>query len=141
MRLFRDANGDGIFSSSEQVASSAGGTADEQIRIKLPRDGRYRLVVSNFSQAAGTIQVVQSVIQGRDVVVTDLPTGPVAAGTTVNFKVRIDRVTGSGSGTFQGIAFVGPAAAPTAIEIPIRYTGPASGFRVFLPVTRSDRAP
>lgn len=139
--LFRDANGDGIFSSNEQVGASGGATADESISIKLPQDGRYRVVITNFSQQTGTVELVVDAIQGRDVVVTDLPSGPVPAGTTVNFKVRINRVTGSGSGVFHGIAYVGPAAAPTAIEIPITYTGPASGFQIFLPMTRTGSAP
>jgi hypothetical protein len=134
--LYRDANNDGVFSSSEQVGSSGGGTADEEIAIKLPANGRYRVVITNFSQTAGSVNLEIDNIQGNDVVITDLPSGPVPAGTTVNFKVRINRVTGSGTGTFKGIAFVGPAAAPTAIEIPITFTGPASGFQMFLPITQ-----
>ena len=41
--VLRDANNDGVFSPSEIVASSAGGTANEAVDLVNPPDGNYQI--------------------------------------------------------------------------------------------------
>jgi hypothetical protein len=126
----------------ELVAQSAGSDSNEFIRIKQPEDGAYRLVVDNFSNLAGSATAVIDLLQGTDVEVTGLPTGPVPAGTVVNFTVRITRALGDGE--YRGVVFIGPTAAPTAIEIPIGYDGGTTEggtmkHRLYVPVVTPNK--
>jgi hypothetical protein len=51
----------------------------------------------------------------------NLPVGPIPARTTVNFNLNYD-LSGLAAGTWQGILFVGPINAPTAVAVPVRIT-------------------
>ncbi|MFI7064595.1 hypothetical protein ACIBL3_26630 [Kribbella sp. NPDC050124] len=120
--VVRDANNDGVFSSSEIVASSAGGTANEAVDLVNPPDGNYQIWVHGYA-VAGTPSFTLNVnaIQGNDLTVSGLPTGPVPAGTQVTLHVDYDRAMTPGQ-TYNGELLLGPATAPTALSVPIKIT-------------------
>jgi hypothetical protein len=53
--------------------------------------------------------------------VSGLPPGPVPAGTTVTFNLDYD-LNGIAAGTWEGILFVGPINAPTAVAVSVEIT-------------------
>ena len=114
-----DANNDGVFSASEIVASSAGGTANESVELVRPPDGNYQIWLHGF-QVAGTPSVTMRVnaVQGNDLTVTGLPTGSVPAGTPVVLHVAFAKPMTAGQDYF-GELLLGPASAPTAFTVPV----------------------
>ncbi|RZU15563.1 subtilase family protein [Kribbella rubisoli] len=120
--VVRDANNDGVFSPSEIVASSAGGTANEAVDLVNPPDGNYQIWVHGFS-VTGTPAFTLNVnaIQGNDLTVSGLPTGPVAAGTPVTLHVDYNKAMTPGQ-SYNGELLLGPASAPTALSVPIKIT-------------------
>ena len=71
--LFRDSNGDGEFSSGEEVARSWSGSSAETIRIVDPDDGLYSVAVHGYSVPSGTVQfwIDIEVVGGDELVITD----------------------------------------------------------------------
>ena len=71
--LFRDSNGDGEFSSGEEVTRSWSGSSAETIRIVDPDDGLYSVAVHGYSVPSGTVQfwIDIEVVGGDDLVITD----------------------------------------------------------------------
>jgi hypothetical protein len=120
--VVRDANNDGVFSSSEIVASSAGGTANESVNLVSPPDGNYQLWVHGYA-VAGTPAFTLNVnaVQGNDLTVSGLPTGPVPAGTQVTLHVDYNKAMTSGQ-TYNGELLLGPTTAPSALSVPIKIT-------------------
>ena len=120
--VVRDANNDGVFSSSEIVASSAGGTANESVDLVNPPDGNYQIWVHGFS-VAGTPSFALNVnaVQGNDLTVSGLPTGPVPAGTQVSLHVDYNKAMTPGQ-TYNGELLLGPTTAPAALSVPIKIT-------------------
>ena len=107
-----------LYKGSILVASSTTATASEQIRVKQPSDGSYKVCVDNWSGTPGTFNLNLRVIQGNDLVVSGLPSGAIAANTPINFTVSFTK-TASANTTWEGLLYIGPASAPTAIEIPV----------------------
>jgi hypothetical protein len=68
-----------------------------------------------------TFDINVTIIQGTMLTVSNLPVGPIPARTTVNFNLNYD-LSGLAAGTWQGILFVGPINAPTAVAVPVRIT-------------------
>jgi len=102
----------------QNVASSAGATADEYIKVKFPADGHYRARVYGYAVAGnGKFDFSLNVIGGTDLTVTNLPTGPIAAGEVVTFTLNFNRY--AATCYWYGVLYVGPAEAPTAVEIPV----------------------
>jgi uncharacterized repeat protein (TIGR01451 family) len=99
-------------------ASSTTPTAWEQVRVKRPPDGTYQVCVDNWSGTLGTFNLILRVIQGTDLVVSGVPTGTINADTPVTFTVTFTKTAAPGT-TWEGVLYLGPAAAPTAIEIPV----------------------
>jgi subtilisin family serine protease len=99
-------------------ASSTTPTAWEQVRVKRPPDGTYQVCVDNWSGTPGTFNLILRVIQGTDLVVSGVPTGTINANTPVTFTVTFTKTAAPGT-TWEGLLYLGPAAAPTAIEIPV----------------------
>jgi len=120
--VVRDANNDGVFSPSEIVASSAGGTANESVNLVSPPDGNYQIWVHGYS-VAGTPSFTLNVnaIQGNDLTVSGLPTGPVPANTPVTLHVTYDKAMTPGQ-TYNGELLLGPTTAPSALSVPIKIT-------------------
>ncbi|RMF28429.1 MAG: hypothetical protein D6759_15845, partial [Chloroflexi bacterium] len=109
-------------------ASSTTPTAYEQVRVKRPPDGTYQICVDNWSGTPGTFNLLLRVIQGTDLVISGLPTGTVSANMPVTFTVAFTKTTVPGT-TWEGLLYLGPASAPTALEIPITVNiNPAFGL-------------
>ena len=120
--VVRDANNDGTFSSSEIVASSTSGTANESVDLINPPDGNYQIWVHGFG-VAGTPAFTLNVnaVQGNDLTVTGLPTGPLAPNTPVTLHVDYNKAMTAGQ-TYQGELLLGPTTAPAALSVPIKIT-------------------
>jgi uncharacterized repeat protein (TIGR01451 family) len=99
-------------------ASSTTPTAWEQVRVKRPPDGTYQVCVDNWSGTPGTFNLILRVIQGTDLVVSGLPAGTINADTPITFTVTFTKTAAPGT-TWEGVLYLGPAAAPTALEIPV----------------------
>jgi len=108
-----------LYKGTTVIASSTTPTAWEQVRVKRPADGTdYKVCVDNWSGTPGTFNLVLRVIQGTDLVVSGVPTGTINANTPVTFTVTFTKTAAPGT-TWEGLLYLGPAVAPTAIEIPV----------------------
>jgi hypothetical protein len=124
--LLRD-GGDGTFNCGDDsvIAGSTTGTPNEHVKVTLPPNGLYWVLVHGWSVPGGeaTFDISIDAIQGDDVVVTNLPDGPLTANTPVTFDVSAAVPYEPGT-TWQGLLYFGPANAPTALVIPITVTVP-----------------
>jgi hypothetical protein len=115
-----DANGDGAFTTDEIVGSSTTPTGNESVELVAPPDGNYQVWVHGFSVAGSpTFPLTIDAIQGNDLTVSGLPTGPVPAGTPVTLTVDFTHPMTAGQDYF-GELLLGPPSAPTALTVPIR---------------------
>ena len=71
--LFRDSNGDGTFSSNEEITRSWSSSSSESVRITDPEDGYYAVAVHGYSVPSGTVQfwIDIEVIGGDELAITD----------------------------------------------------------------------
>lgn len=102
-------------------SESSGGY--EYVRIDAPADNDYLVDVYGYS-VTGTDHFDISIANpmGDDIAVTGLPAGAVAAGTSLDLGVDwakarptlLDR-----EGTYEGVVYVGPVEAPSAITLPV----------------------
>ena len=115
-----DANHDGQFTPDELVAASATGTGDEAVDLIRPADGDYQIWLHGFAitgtPAAG---LTVNAIQGNDLTVTGMPSGPVPAGTPVTLHVTYNKAMTAGQ-SYLGELLLGPTAAPTAMTVPVQ---------------------
>src|SRR5437773_1108734 len=104
-------------SSYALVASSAGPTASEEVRLTMPQSGRYLILVDGFSVPAGTGQfdMFKVIIQGTQLTPTNVPGTGIPAGANAPFNVTW-HFRGTRPGLYFGILFVGPTGAP-AVEV------------------------
>ncbi len=117
-----------LYKGATLIASSTTPTAYEQVRVKRPPDGTYQICVDNWSGTPGTFNLLLRVIQGTDLVISGLPTGTISANMPVTFTVAFTKTTVPGT-TWEGLLYLGPASAPTALEIPITVNiNPAFGL-------------
>lgn len=117
--VLRDANGDGNFTTDEIIASSAGGTGDESVELVNPPDGNYQVWVHGFAvSGTPTFPLTIDAVQGKDLTVTGVPSGPVAAGTSVTLHVAFSKSMTSGQ-DYKGELQLGPPVAPTLLSVPI----------------------
>jgi hypothetical protein len=115
-----DANNDGQFTPDEIVASSATGSGDEAVDLIRPADGNYQIWLHGFGiTGTPTLPLTVDAIQGNDLTVTGTPAGPVPAGTPVTLHVAFNKAMTAGQDYF-GELLLGPAAAPTALTVPIK---------------------
>jgi uncharacterized repeat protein (TIGR01451 family) len=110
-----------LFFGNTVVASSTTATADERVRLKLPTDGNYSVCVDNWSGTVGRFNLDLRVVQGNGLSVSGVPSGSISANTPINFTVNYT-TTNIIPGTWEGLLFIGPASAPTAIEVPVYVT-------------------
>ncbi len=113
------------------VASSAGSTAREHIRLTMPEDGDYAVLVDGYSVPAGVgaFDFFLAVVAGANLIPMNVPATAIAAGAPATFQVAWDfgpeilpwR-------TYLGVLFVGPLGAP-AVEVDVTF------------YTRDDYAP
>lgn len=133
-------NGDGRFScdSDSLLAISYTPTADEIIAAKRLPAGQYFVLVHGWNVPGGRalFDLTVEVIDGRDLTVKNLPSGPVAADTPVTFKVEVR--TPYVPGTADAVLYVGPKDAPLALQVPVTVEIPpaADAFRAWAPATR-----
>ncbi|HET6748264.1 MAG TPA: hypothetical protein VFL71_03305 [Actinomycetes bacterium] len=57
-------------------------------------------------------------MQGNDLTITGVPSGPVPANTPVTLHVTFDKAMTSGQ-DYKGELLLGPSTAPTAVTVPI----------------------
>lgn len=103
------------------ASESSGGY--EYVRIDAPADNDYLIDVYGYS-VTGTdyFDISVSNPMGEDIAVTGLPAGAVAAETSIDLGVDwakarptlLDR-----EGTYEGVVYVGPVEAPSAITLPV----------------------
>jgi hypothetical protein len=114
-----DANNDGDFTLGEIVGASATATGDESVELVNPPDGNYQVWVHGWAVAGSpTFPLTIFPVQGNDLQVTGVPSGPVDAGTPVTLSVRFQREMDPGEDYF-GELQLGPPAAPGALSVPI----------------------
>ncbi|HEX5622632.1 MAG TPA: S8 family serine peptidase [Solirubrobacteraceae bacterium] len=114
-----DANNDGNFTASEIVASSAGGTANEEVELIRPADGKYQIWLHGFAVAGNpSVKMTVNAIQGNDLTVTGVPSDAVPAGTPVTLHVTYAKPMTVGQDYF-GELLLGPATAPSAFTVPV----------------------
>jgi hypothetical protein len=123
-----DANHDGKFTNDEIVGSSTGPAGNnESVSLTKPAAGDYQVWVYGFQvsaadhDAGNTVGV--DVVQGRDITITNPPTGPLAANTPYTLHLTYQHATGTTP--LKGELLLGPTVAPSAVTVPIRIT-PAS---------------
>ena len=120
MFLAFDFNNDGAFSTSEVIASSTTSTANEFIQVKMPRDGNYQVWVQGWAAAPGTpFELVVNAIQGGDLTVGAVPSGPFQPNQPITFDVNWTKTIPAGAEAF-GLIVAGPPGAPGALQIPVR---------------------
>jgi hypothetical protein len=103
------------------VASSAGPTGNEFVRIEPALDGNYRVRVDAARDVPANAHFDFSVkaIGGTDMSVSpSVITDTVRAGTTLTFTVGYDR-PGITSGIWEGRFFLGPYKAPSLMSLPV----------------------
>jgi hypothetical protein len=119
--LLYDKNGDEIPQSGEVIAQSTNPAGvDDFVKVLLPTDGKYWVFVHGWAvvPSPSTFDIDITIIQGTMLTVSELPPGPVPAGTAVNFNLNYD-LEGMVAGTYEGLLFVGPSNAPTAVAVPV----------------------
>lgn len=137
--LFGD-DGDGRFSCETDVfvGGSFTPTADESIAFKFVPFGEYFVLVHGWNVPDGQARFDLTVqaIDGRDLTLKNLPSGPVAANTPVTFTVEVTTPFVPGVG--EAVLYVGPMIAPTALQVPVTVEIPpaADAFTTWLPVAR-----
>jgi len=116
-----DMDNDGVPESNEVIAQSTNSAGiDDFVKMLLPPDGRYWVFVHGWAvvPSPSLFDIDITIIQGNMLTVSGLPQGSVPAGTTVNFNLNYD-LSGVTAGTWEGLLFVGPINAPTAVAIPV----------------------
>jgi hypothetical protein len=138
--LLYDFNGDGEFDfASEGVASSTTSTANEFVSVSMPPDGEYLAAVHGYSAANTTFDITIERVQGYDLNVTGLPTGPFQPNTPINFNVqwKLDEPLAAGESA-EGVVLVGPPGAPSALAIPVRLHNTTTGVETKTLVAAQD---
>ena len=120
--LFFDANKDGT--PEQQVAVSAGSTADEAISYRNPADGLYTAAVLGYAVANGksSFDATLKVVQGDNVSVRGLAGADVAAGQLTQFDVCYSVPRGA-PGEYVGELVFGPEAVPGLFRVPVEVWG------------------
>jgi hypothetical protein len=117
--VVRDANGDGNFTADEIVAASATGSGDESVTLTRPPDGNYQVWVHGFAVSSPQqFPLTIDAVQGNDLTVSGVPSGPVPANTPVTLHVTFNKTMTSGQ-DYKGELLLGPTTAPTAVTVPI----------------------
>lgn len=116
----------------DSLGASEGATAEEYIKLVRPEDGLYRVSVLDYDQVPGEQYVNIRRPQGTSIALTNLPAGAIVANTDYTLTLRLE---GSFlAGTYQGDFFVGPPAAPTALEVPVSFVSTLEPPPVCLPL-------
>ena len=117
--LIYDSNNNGIHEIGEIIASSAAPSADEQVSVVLPDDGRYWVFVHGrgVPDGSSTFDCTVNLIDGTNLIVSDPPVGSILADAPRDFTVTCaapDMI-----GAYRGVLFIGPISAPDALRVPV----------------------
>ncbi|MFQ5911372.1 MAG: hypothetical protein ACE5IJ_11740, partial [Thermoplasmata archaeon] len=123
--IFLDANGNRKAEAGEFVEYDADADADEQVKLKAPKDGQYIVKVLGFdTREPGHFDIEISVtiagIEGYKMI--DAPEGPITANTPLNFGMTWEFKGDSEDRDYGGVLTIGPPGAPEAILIPVTIT-------------------
>ena len=102
------------------VASSTTPTADESVSVKFPSDGDWTILVHGWSvpEGSSTFDMEVNAVQGYDIQVLNIPTGPFEANQAVPITLQITHNMNSGD-VLEGSVLLGPSLAPGLVEIPV----------------------
>ncbi len=121
--LLYDFNNDGNFDfNNEVIGSSTTSTANEYVKVTFPPDGNYLAAVHGWGVAAGqTFDITINAVQGKDLAIVGLPSGPFQPNTPINFVVNwtLAEPLAVGGEAF-GLILAGPPGAPAALQVPVR---------------------
>jgi subtilisin family serine protease len=112
-----------LYKNSNLIAQSTTSTANEYIKITLPSDGNYNLCVDDWAGMTGHFDLTLRVIQGDDLEVSNLPVGAINANIPVTFDVNY-LLPENDPSVWEGLLFIGPATAPTALIVPVTIHNP-----------------
>ncbi|MCJ2556096.1 MAG: S8 family serine peptidase [Candidatus Thermoplasmatota archaeon] len=123
--IFLDANGNGEAEPGEFVEYGADADADEQVKLKAPKDGQYIIKVLGFdTRDPGHFDIEISVtiagIEGYKMV--DAPEGPITANTPLNFGMSWEFMGDTEDRDYGGVLTLGPPGASEAVLIPVTIT-------------------
>jgi subtilisin family serine protease len=126
--LIYDSNNNNIPESNETIAASTTLYADEDVSVIFPDDGRYWVFVHGWNVPGGssTFDCTVNILQGTDLVVSNVPTGAIFADTPYNITVTY--AAPNIAGKYSGIIFIGPTNVPTALNVPVTITSTAKGI-------------
>ncbi len=138
--VYRD-DGDNVFECGVDalMGSSTTPTAFEKVRLTLPPDGTYWITVHGWNVPGGSapFNITINAIQGTDLTVSGVPSGAVNAGAPVSFQVSFSKAV-TPPATYYGLVFVGPAVAPTAIQIPVTVHFVPTVSTIYLPLVMKN---
>jgi len=120
------------------VASSAGSTSFEEVRLTMPQSGNYLILVDGYSVPAGigSFDMGKLIIQGTQLTPTNVPGSGIPSGANANFNVTWN-FAGTTPGFYIGILFVGPLGAP-AVEVDALFALSDVNAPVILSTTPAD---
>ncbi len=128
-----------LYKEGKQIAQSATPEAEEKIRVKTPEDGTYRLCVDNWSGEQGSFNLDLLTIRRRQLSIRGLPTSTLNANQTYTFTLSLDEEPESGN-DWRGVLYLGPASAPSLLEVPIHYYTNLS-HTLFIPLVSHRNLP
>ena len=108
-----------------QVGASFTPPAEEFVSITFPPDGQYLIAVHGWSVPAGTttFDLIVNRVQGYDLQVRDVPSGPFPPGQDITFVLDWTKDLAEGESA-EGVLTIGPSMAPGALQIPVIITAP-----------------
>lgn len=121
--LLYDFNGDGAFDfNTELISASTTPTAEESIRILLPLDGDYQLLVHGWAIPAGesAFDLLINAVQGNAIQTSNAPEGQISPNRLYTFNVDFD-TTGLAPGSYTGVITLGPPEGPSAVQVFVEY--------------------
>ena len=117
-----DADGDGVFSDSETVSSSASSSAQEEINLRQPIPmGSYLILVHGYKVVGGaaTFSLTTDLLAGDGIAVSSEAAG-LFAGQAAVFRVCATPPA-AGDGPLRGLVTLGPTGAPGLLELPVTW--------------------
>lgn len=133
--------GDGVFNCGDEflIAGSTTATSEEHVKLTLPPNGLYWVIVHGWNVPGGesTFDISLDVIQGNGLTATNFPDGPLAANTPITFDVSATVPYAPGT-TWEGLLYLSPSSAPTALVIPVTVTVPESAGGELLSTFRAQ---
>ena len=122
-----DSGGDDSFDRPDEAAKEAEVGEDVGEGLEIVEGAVHRV----------TANITINAIQGTDLTVSGVPSGAVNAGAPVSFQVSFSKAV-TPPATYYGLVFVGPAVAPTAIQIPVTVHFVPTVSTIYLPLVMKN---